>query len=161
METRAKHRDPSTVVKLRQAYGDVIELILKKLPIETRVALRVPPNKITPSKDVSDTIARMVRVAMHPHRLRWTWARVEGEKDLVRCISMMGMTRKMKAGTSLTVPEYHEPEPWYTWISACRTKRLAPGWYYFSPLPYSSGMRDVFQWHIDNLAEYERHGEIC
>lgn len=133
---------------------DVLEIVLKKLPIETRVSLRVPPNRVTVSDDVAETISRMVRVAMHPNRLRYTWARVEGELELVRCVSMMHMTVFPDSVNG-------DPEPWYRWISADRKQILHPGWYEFCPIPQSYGTSDVFQWQLDELTECESRGAIC
>ena len=138
---------------------DVVTLILKKLPIETRVALRVEPNRVIVSADVSSTVARMARVAAHPNHLRWTWARIDGEPSLVRVISMRTMTRWLDIDGV-----FGDPYPEYCWMAACRTRFLRGTSDEFCPMVHSAGYYVItppFRRRIEMLEEYEANGEIC
>lgn len=138
--------------------GDIIELVLKRLPIEKRVALRVRPNRVVASDEVRDTISRMAKVAAHPNRLRWTLARVEGE--LVRVIQMMQMKGLMKLDGSL-----EDPVPYHTYMTECRSKILNGGNWEFVPIAEAHGYIDItfptYRWITEELEGFEKRGPIA
>jgi hypothetical protein len=135
---------------------DVVEIILSKLPIDLRLPLRVPPNKVIPAPEVVDTLCRMARVASHPNQLRWTWARIEGVQGIVRIISYM----VMQSECTYVEGESSDPKPSYNYMSACRTKYPAVGNDEFNPLVYVHGCNDVPPLVADELSAYERIGPI-
>ena len=135
--------------------GDVVATVLKKLPIDTRVALGVEPNKVVASDCVRETAARIAKVAAHPHRLRWTWVRVEGK--LVRVIQMMKMKALLKLDGSL-----EDPEPFHTYVTECRCKMINGGNWDFLPIAESCGYVDItcpsYRWILEELEGFEKFG---
>ena len=137
---------------------DVLELILKKLPIETRLALRVRPNRVTPSDTVAKTVARMARIAAHPNHLCWVLARVEGHDKPVKLSSFMEMCIDSHSPTGEYMPRYFYATP-------CKTMRLRTSDHVFSPFLYwdfmTAPLGENYGWHLDYLNEVEKHGKAC
>lgn len=132
-------------------YADVLELILKRLPIETRVALGVRPDRVSASEEVTKTVSRMARVAAHPNRLRWTSARLKGRDDPVKVISCM-FSQVSAAGV-------YEEE--YYYIMPCRTVSLSTSDHVFSPFlywPFMTATLGPMSWLEDHLQDL---GDVC
>lgn len=142
---------------------DVLDIVLRKLPIDLRVALRVPPNQVVMSDDVRETLTRMARVAAHPNRLRYTWARVKGVDNLVRVISIVRMSSSVRyLDDSRTTYVRDPPTPWYEYIFACRTKRAcAVTTRGFTPFVEVLAYIDAPPFVIAELEECEALGDVC
>lgn len=135
---------------------DVIEIILSKLPIDLRLALRVPPNRVTYADEVATTLGRIARVTSHPNQLRLTWARIEGVPGLVRVVSYV----VMRSECTYVEGEWKSssPKPSYNYMSVCKTKYPAVGNDMFSPFVHVHGCNPVPPAVLAEFEEYERLG---
>lgn len=135
---------------------DVLELILKRLPIETRVALRVLPNRVSAPAELTKTVARMARIAAHPNNLCFVLARVKGHDKPIKVISYREMELDMDTGVWT---------PFYNYITSCRTLHLNVNELVFSPFLYwhdfVPSSQPVYQWEIEHLEKCEKLGDVC
>lgn len=141
---------------------DVHYLIVRHLPIDLRIALKVKPGKVRASEEVKKEIARMAKVANHPNKLRFT--NVRTDKGVERMIVVHGWWHEgyiVYVDGEMTFREY-EPFQYYYAISEDRR-------YYwglesqrkFSSFHVGTLRNDMFFYYEDQMKEYERAGGPC
>lgn len=134
---------------------DVHYLIVRHLPIDLRIALKVKPGRLYASEEVKKEVARMAKVANHPNKLRYT--KVRTDKGVERMILVHGWHHEIYLDRETQTWHHYEPIQYYYGIS--KDKKVY--WCLknsntFSPFCVSSyrGQQNI----DDSLTEYEGKG---